>query len=204
LIATFRPAHVQAPDPHLDSRLEPALWVGTPPSPVDARNVFAESGLQSVPLSAHNVSVGPASAGQRPVSTLGFCGVTPDIFPAKAGPTGWHSAQPSGCMRCFCTIGLRSVPQSARNVSVGPASAGNGPVSTLGSCGVTPDVFPAKAGPTGWHSTQPSGCTQCFCTIGAPIGPPECTQCFRRTGFSWAEAGEYAGILRCNARRLPG
>jgi hypothetical protein len=31
--------------------------------------------------------VGPASAGKRPVSTRHFCGMTPDAFPANAGPT---------------------------------------------------------------------------------------------------------------------
>jgi hypothetical protein len=51
------------------------------------RTVSVHLKLNPVLLDETHSTVGPASAGKRPVSTRHFRGVTPDAFPAKAGPT---------------------------------------------------------------------------------------------------------------------
>ena len=66
---------------------------------------------------------------------------------------------------------LKPVQRGAR--SVGLALAGKRPARTTYICGVTPDAFPAKAGPT------------------------KCAVC--RTGFSREEARENTIHLRCHA-----
>ena len=100
--------------------------------------------------------VGPASAGNRPVCTPRFCGVTIDAFPAKAGPTGYaHAVSRTGwtanCRTGFsreeaslCTLDfapwlltpsrLKPVPLGRRMLLVGPASAGKRPACASSIC----------------------------------------------------------------------
>ena len=107
-----------------------------------------------------------------------FCGVTPDAFPAKAGPTGVRT--PFRRVMHACHLWDRLQP-------------GRGQCGRPHICGVTPDVFPAKAGPTGvrtpfrrvmhacheWDRLQPgrSQCGHphvCFVTnrLNTPTSPP--------------------------------
>jgi hypothetical protein len=73
--------------------------------------------MHAVPLAACGQSVGPASAGKRPVDQPQFGGVASDAFPAKAGPTKSMRSQ-----------SMHAVPLAACGHSVGPASAGKRPV----------------------------------------------------------------------------
>jgi hypothetical protein len=67
------------------------------------------------------------------VNTLNPAAMTPDAFPAKAGPT-WVACSQSHWMRAMLFSGTGFSREEA--------------CEHPQFCGLTPDTFPAKAGPT--------------------------------------------------------
>jgi hypothetical protein len=78
-----------------------------------------------------------------------FRGVTPAVFPAKAGPTFVFTANLTDCTHCCGRTGFSReevlcMRRMQRHVR-----------------GVTPAVFPAKAGPTFVFTANLTDCTHC-------------------------------------------
>jgi hypothetical protein len=113
-----------------------AAWHPTPSRP------------KPVPLNARGQSVGPASAGKRPVQTHKNCAAwQPDAFPAKAGPTkSARSVSGTGFSREEASPDAQKC--AAWQPDAFPASAGRGQSRRTKMCSVAPDAFPAKASPT--------------------------------------------------------